>query len=364
MMIHKNFVTLKDCTVKEAFESVRSSKHMQAVVSDGPLFGVIDAHTFLHNALTSPSKKLSRIMTRLPLIDKDVTVEELLHLFHANHCSILPIENNGKVIGVSELCDVLSSLKVLRRLKVSDVKLSRPKPIKRDMTVVETLHYLHDSDCTVAPYYVKGKLEGSIDATSLYRTVMQPVSSTSKRKINMASHATADRVSLRDLPVSSFSEKRTLATSTTTLASCVKLMHKDGVSGLLVVDSRLKGVLTLQNILSAVTDNLDRTEAKVALKGIRKVHFDPSERKHVDRIIEKEARILKRLVKNNVRIEVSFKDLKRSGKYDKQHLRRVNVKVMFPSMIVAADHEDWKIETALHKAFTKIKNTVKKRYRN
>ena len=355
-MIHKNFVTIEDCTVKEAFEKVQSSKHLQAIVQDGSRLGVIDAHSFLHSALASPKKKVSRIMTTVPLIDKDVTSEELLHLFRSNNCTLLPIEHNGKVVGVSELCHVLLEMKELRRLKVSDVKLKRPTPIKKEMTVGETLHHLKDADCTVAPYYVKGKLEGSIDAKTLYASVMTP--GTGKQ----ASDWVGDTVSLRSLPVSSFSETKTLTTSTATLASCVKLMHKTGASGLLVVDARLKGVITLHEIVGAVADKLARTQAKVMLKGVKRVHLTAAEKKHVDRIVEKEARILKRLVNNDVLIEVTLKDLKSSGKYDKQHLRHVNVKVVYPSMILAADHEDWKIETALHKAFTKIKNTVKRRY--
>lgn len=348
----------------------RFEKRSGLVFRNNKYLGLIEKKKLLRSRIDPSRTKISHLVQKTPLLSEHADIIETAYLMFQSNVDFLPVERNKQIIGVVtglELAKLASRLPEVSHLKVSDVKYTKPRIVRKDDAVATAIEVMYKDRVEQIPVFVKGKLYGVISYRDLMRKYLNwsPKRDVSAKfnKVMGTRSAEVDIVHLSNLPVSSFSTNENLLTVqfNQSLKNAVQLMTKRKVSDLLVMqDNQFLGVLAVKNILRRVGSLKIPKNYNIKFIGLNKVDLQPHEKYNVKKIAANEAFKLQRAIHNEFTLTIHIKEYEKEGH---QHKYSVNLRVEFPGQIVTSTQEDWVIETAVRKAFNNAKNYVKKKYK-
>ena len=144
----KKYITVElNDTISSLIGKSKRETHFFAVVLDkaGRYKGVADKHKLLALNVDTTKTKISKIVTKVPLLDETMDLLDAVKLFFASGVHALPVMKNNSVSGVVMVTDLLGALRSkLRGVKVQDlgtnklVSLNENDPISKAMSTCKS----------------------------------------------------------------------------------------------------------------------------------------------------------------------------------------------------------------------------------
>jgi CBS domain-containing protein len=371
-IIKDDFIVLDDeTTVSNMFGQLRAQEKRTGLVFRNKKYaGLVEKKKLLRSRLDVTQTKLKKYVQKTPILNENADVIETAYLMFQSNQDFLPVESAKKIVGVVEGLDVVSmalELSELKKQKVNELKFVKSIKVSKDDPVASAIDVMYKERVDQVPIFDKGKLFGVVTYRDLMRKYLNwsPKRDVSAKFNKMASSrsAEADMPHLASLPVSSFSTNDNLVTinRNDTLKRAVKLMEARKVSNILVMDNKdFVGMLTVKNILRMVASLKIPQNFNIKFVGFNKLDVSPSTIKMLKKIASNEAFKIQRLIHNEFTLVIHIKQYEKEAK---QHMYSINMRVEYPGQMVSSNQEDWKIETAFHKNFENLKNTLGKKFK-
>ncbi len=369
-IIKEDFIVVDEgATVSELIGKLKTyEKRSGLVFRKNKYLGLVEKKRLMQTRIDVGVAKVKKYVKKTPVLSQDTDVFDAARLLFDSNVDFLPVEQDKKIIGVVEAVDLArlaAYLPETKGLKASDIKFVRPTMLTKDDPIARAIDAMHDETVDQLPIFEGGELYGIISFRDLLRKYLNwtPKRDISAKFNKMAGSRgeTVDMPHLASLPVSSFSTNDNLIATTpkARLVDVVGLMIQNRVSDVIVMGESFVGLLTARNILQKVGSLKPEQLYDVKYVGVNKVPLMPHQQASLVRITEAEAEKLVREVKNPFDLVVHLKNY---GKGGTQQKFSVHLKVEFPGKAITCAHDDWKLETALHKAFEHAHNAVKNRF--
>ncbi len=344
-----------------------SGRRSGLVFKDGNYNGIINRRSLLKSRLADVDVRLAKCTTKTPIISHNLGVLETAKLMHESNLRFLPVEIDGDIVGVVNALDLLreaSGLEEVQSLRVGDLKLAKPSPLKEDDKLSRALSTMQKEKVDHLPIFSGRKLQGVISIRDLMDYFIY------KRKRPSGSHtggavrskaAAVDRVRVSSLPVISFATTEGIKTvhRDDSLVTAIKLMHKYNVRDLVVQENdRVYGLVTVKNILASLAGLQRADGVSLELVGLRKTSLLPSEVAKVEKAIQLEMKRFLRKKGGSARLKIHVKESKKKGS---QHMFTVSMRLEGNGKVASSSQEDWDVVKAVRKCFSQVRSDVKRR---
>ena len=362
----------EETTVSELIGKMKTlEKRVGLVFNKKKYLGMVVKKKLLKSRIDVSKAKLKEFIQKTPIINENADIIETAYLMYQSNIEHVPVENNKEIVGILSSLNLVKAgmeLKELKKSKVSDIKLVKPKKLNKDDPIATALSIMYKERIDHVPIYDQGKIYGIISFKDIIRKYLNwsPKRDVSSKFNNSASTKSAevDMPHLASLPVSSFSTNDNLLVinETDSLTKAIKLMSDKNVKNLLVMQNEeMLGLLTTKYLLRKIGALKIPKNYNIKFVGLSKVRLQPYQKYNIKKIASNEAFKLQRKIKNNMDITIHLKS------YDKQGGEQkftVNMRIDTPGKIMTSSQEDWDLETALRKTFNNAKNVVEKKFKN
>ena len=118
----------------------------------GVFIGYLTKRSITLQSRINPNAKASSFVQSVPSVDKDASIDEIARLLLATKVFSVPIEENGKIIGVYSDIDVLqASSDIFGSKKIKEAMTQNPINIKPDTTVAKVIAILRTNNISRTP---------------------------------------------------------------------------------------------------------------------------------------------------------------------------------------------------------------------
>jgi len=153
------------------------------------------------------------------------------------------------------------------------------------------------------------------------------------------------------LPVQSFSTNENYVTvlNKVSLKDAISVMNTKNVTSLVVMDGNdFAGLFTLRELLRKFSGLNRYDNYTIQYMGLNKITLTENQVKLMQKAVENESEKLQHKIDGQFLVIVQLKEI---GKDAKKKEYAVNVKVEYPGKVLSSTHEDWDLETAVHRCF-------------
>ena len=341
------------------------------VFHNNKYLGLVEKKHLLRSQMDVSEIKLKNFVHKSPIITENDDLISTAYLLFQSNLDFLPVEREKKIIGVVQGIDVVKAALALpeaKHFKISDAKMLRLPKVNKDDSISEVMSIMFKEKVDQVPIYDQGKLYGIITYKDILRKYLNwsPQRDVSAKFNKMASSRSAEpnMPSLGALPASSFSTNDNLftITKTGTLKQVIDIMTKNGIADVVVADDGVvNGIMTVKNLLRVIGSLKIPKNFNIQFIGLNKVDLEPAQKYSIQKIVSNEALKLQRKIHNaKFLLVVHIKEYEKDGT---QHKYSVNLRVEFPGQIITSTEDDWDVETALRKALENAQNVAEKRVR-
>lgn len=341
------------------------------VFHNNKYLGLVEKKHLLRSQMDVSEIKLKNFVHKSPIITENDDLISTAYLLFQSNLDFLPVEREKKIIGVVQGIDVVKAALALpeaKHFKISDAKMLRLPKVNKDDSISEVMSIMFKEKVDQVPIYDQGKLYGIITYKDILRKYLNwsPQRDVSAKFNKMASSRSAEpnMPSLGALPASSFSTNDNLftITKTGTLKQVIDIMTKNGIADVVVADDGVvNGIMTVKNLLRVIGSLKIPKNFNIQFIGLNKVDLEPAQKYSIQKIVSNEALKLQRKIHNaKFLLVVHIKEYEKDGT---QHKYSVNLRVEFPGQIITSTEDDWDVETALRKALENAQNVAEKRFR-
>lgn len=362
-----------DSMLSEMIGKLRQSESRSGLVfRNDKYLGVIERKKLLRARIDASNTKLAKYIHRTPILSEHADVIETAYLMHQSDADFLPVESRKEIIGVVDSLNVAmlgASLPECKACKISDLRIIKPPKLNKDDSLATALDIMYMKRIDQVPVFDGRNLYGIIS----YRDILQKYFNWSpKREFSTKMSksvgrttrgAEADKPSLANLPVSSFSTNDNIVSvgSNARLLDTLALMTKHNVSDAIVMDGEnVKGILTLKSILRMIGSLKIPQNFNIKFIGLQDLKLKSYEKYNVTKIVSNQAFKLQRALHNQFSLVMHLKEYQKDGNRQKY---AINLRVEFPGRIVTVSEDDWDIETAVRKTLDNAKNKLKKNFK-
>lgn len=123
----------------------------------------------------APDTKAERLMSHPPVLKPKTRVQNAIALVFQSGCDLLPVIEDGKLMGAVFARDLVFLDKTLNQMTVGDLGQTKSSGIPEDITISEAASHLRDLDMESLPLVdVRGDLRGWISFPDIHRYVIAP----------------------------------------------------------------------------------------------------------------------------------------------------------------------------------------------
>ncbi|WP_423751046.1 CBS domain-containing protein [Salinirarus marinus] len=235
------------------------------VLDDGEYEGVVTRRqlTASHN---KPEAKARKFLWNVPKISRTENVREVARLMVGSESMLLPVMENEEVVGVVTANDLLAEVRpYLDVLTVEDVASTDLVTVDADSTVGEALHEFRENSITHLPVMDEGSLVGILSLVDVVDFITRDIDvergGTSGRESTGRGHGgygprEGELERMLDLPVSNMmSEPVDTVSPDEAVDDAVDRMLDLGVSSLVVTENSDTpwGIVTKRDVLESLT---------------------------------------------------------------------------------------------------------------
>ncbi len=370
--IKEDFLTFDDDAV---FSTVigklgQSEKRSGLVFKNNKYLGMIEKRRLLYTKIDITETKVKPFIQKTPLLNAHADIIETAYLMFLSNLYFLPVEKDQKIIGVVDALDLAKlglQLPEVKKFKVSELKLIKPKKIGKDDPISEVVELMFDEKIDQVPVFDKGKLYGVVSYRDLLnKYLIYPPKREFSTKFNkQASTRSAEpnRPNLANLPVSTFSTNDNLVTAgkNSSLAEAVNLMAENKVTSVMITnETGVEGLLSLKNVLRCLGSLKIPQNFNIQFIGLNELKLSAGQKAALEKIASNEAFKLQRELHNEFSLVMHIKDNSKEGRRNKYS---VHLRIEFPGQIITCAQDDWDFERALRKTFNNAKNSLKQKFR-
>jgi CBS domain-containing protein len=219
-------------------------------LENGRVLGAITERMIMRATYNLDAMKARTVAARIPRISSSASVAEAACLMLENHVLALPVEEDGKIIGVITVEDVIHAMgdEFFSKIRVGDVMSRELVSIGPRDTVGQAIALMREHGISRLPVVDGGKLVGVVTIHDIIVEVIQPKQRATRgeyagEKLRTLSHQVKD-IMTTDVIVARPDEP---------LSTAIRRMFEADVSCLIVVhDGRPVGILTRTDILAPI----------------------------------------------------------------------------------------------------------------
>ena len=260
-------------------------------LENGRILGAITERMIMRATYNPDAMKAKTVAARIPRISSSASVAEAARLMLENHVLALPVEEDGKIIGVIAVEDVVHAMgdEFFSKIRVGDVMSRELVSIGPRDTVGQAIALMREHGISRLPVVDGGKLVGVVTIHDIIIKVIQPRQRVTRgeyagEKLRTLSHQVKD-IMTADVIVARPDEP---------LSTAIRRMLEADVSCLIVVhDGRPVGILTRTDILAPIAALAEGERRAISVQLSFKVNnLSESDKEQVMEVVE---RFLRRL---------------------------------------------------------------------
>ena len=260
-------------------------------LENGRILGAITERMIMRATYNPDAMKAKTVAARIPRISSSASVAEAARLMLENHVLALPVEEDGKIIGVIAVEDVVHAMgdEFFSKIRVGDVMSRELVSIGPRDTVGQAIALMREHGISRLPVVDGGKLVGVVTIHDIIIKVIQPRQRVTRgeyagEKLRTLSHQVKD-IMTTDVIVARPDEP---------LSTAIRRMLEADVSCLIVVhDGRPVGILTRTDILAPIAALAEGERRAISVQLSFKVNnLSESDKEQVMEVVE---RFLRRL---------------------------------------------------------------------
>lgn len=260
-------------------------------LENGRILGAITERMIMRATYNPDTMKARTVAARIPKISSSASVAEAARLMLENHVLALPVEENGEIIGVITVEDVVRAVsdEFFSKIRVEDLMSRDLVSIGPRDTVGQAIALMREYGISRLPVIDGGKLVGVITIHDIIVKVIQPRQRATRgeyvgEKLRTLSHQVKD-IMTADVIVARPDEP---------LSTAIRRMFEADVSCLVVVhEGRPVGILTRTDILAPIAALAEKERRALSVQLSFKVNnLSESDKEQVMEIVE---RFLRRL---------------------------------------------------------------------
>ena len=260
-------------------------------LGNGRILGAITERMIMRATYNPDTMKARTVAARIPKISSSASVAEAARLMLENHVLALPVEEDGRIIGVITVEDVVRVVgdEFFSKIRVEDVMSKDLVSIDPKDTIGQAIALMREYGISRLPVVDGGKLVGVITIHDIIVKVIQPRQRATRgeyvgEKLRTLSHQVKD-IMTADVIVARPDEP---------LSAAIRRMFEADVSCLVVVhDGRPVGILTRTDILAPIAALAEKERRAISVQLSFKVNnLSESDKERVMEIVE---RFLRRL---------------------------------------------------------------------
>jgi len=260
-------------------------------LENGRILGAITERMIMRATYNPDAMKSKTVAARIPRISSSASVAEAARLMLENHVLALPVEEDGKIIGVIAVEDVVHAMgdEFFSKIRVGDVMSRELVSIGPRDTVGQAIALMREHGISRLPVVDGGKLVGVVTIHDIIIKVIQPRQRVTRgeyagEKLRTLSHQVKD-IMTTDVIVARPDEP---------LSTAMRRMLEADVSCLIVVhDGRPVGILTRTDILAPIAALAEGERRAISVQLSFKVNnLSESDKEQVMEVVE---RFLRRL---------------------------------------------------------------------
>ena len=247
------FVSVKaDEPISKALDVFKKRTRDLLVFDDREVFiGYLTKRSVTFQSRINVDAKVSSFVRSVPTISKDTSIDEIARLLLAAKVFSVPVEEDGKVIGVIRDIDVLrASSEIFGSKKVKDAMTQNPINIKPDTTVAKVVAILRSNNISRTPVVDESnKLVGIVSPHDMSKLVRKDFSKQTKgdKEIKQA----ALSVPVKDV----MTEGVVTCKPDDFLIEAIDKLYDKNHKALIVVDNENhpEGIITTRDLLETVS---------------------------------------------------------------------------------------------------------------
>lgn len=260
-------------------------------LENGRILGAITERMIMRATYNPDAMKAKTVAARIPRISSSASVAEAARLMLENHVLALPVEEDGKIIGVIAVEDVVHAMgdEFFSKIRVGDVMSRELVSIGPRDIVGQAIALMREHGISRLPVVDGGKLVGVVTIHDIIIKVIQPRQRVTRgeyagEKLRTLSHQVKD-IMTTDVIVARPDEP---------LSTAIRRMLEADVSCLIVVhDGRPVGILTRTDILAPIAALAEGERRAISVQLSFKVNnLSESDKEQVMEVVE---RFLRRL---------------------------------------------------------------------
>ncbi|MEK6899880.1 MAG: CBS domain-containing protein [Nanoarchaeota archaeon] len=371
--IKSEFLTFdSEQALSEMIGQLKKNKERQGLVfKKNKYVGVIEKKRLLRSRFDASIAKVGNHIHHTPIINEHDDIIETAYAMHQSDVDFLPVESDKKIVGVLSALDLAGlavELPETKSYKVSDVKLVKPKALKKEDTVSSAMETMYKQRVDQVPVFEGGKLYGIVSFHDLLQRYLlsAPDREFSVKFTKMgggSKSSEANRPNLAVMPISSFSTNQNIASVSkdSSLYDAVMQMKKENVSSLVVMNGKnVTGLLNLKSILKLIGSLKIPENFNIRFVGLNEAGLVPSQKEYIKKIASNNAFKLQRALHNDFSLVIHLKGYTKS---DRERKYSVSLRIEYPGQVITATEYDWRVETALHKTFDNARNELQKKFK-
>ena len=359
-IVKKDFVMVDaDQMLSSVIGKLINLGHRSAVIMRKDKYiGVLDKKKLFATGIDPSMTKVDSFATKVELMSSESNLLNVIKQLFESNCDILPVGEGKKIIGV---VDGLSAVQLGLQLKEASqvgfksVKLLKSNKIGKDDHISAAIEMMYETGADNLPVFDKSSIFGVLSIHDLLKKylVWTPNRETSKKftKEMNAGVVTPNRMKFGSLPVQSFSTNENYVTilDKVSLKDALNVMQTKNVTSLVVMDGNdFAGLFTLRELLRKFSELNKQSNYTVQYIGLSKVVLTENQIKMMQKAVENESEKLQNKIEGTFLVIVQLKEI---GKDATKKEYAVNVKVEYPGKVLSSTHEDWDLETAVHRCF-------------
>lgn len=359
-IVKKDFVVVDaDQMLSSVIGKLLNLGHRSAIIMrKNKYIGVLDKKKLFATGIDPAATKVDSFATKVEIMTPQSDLLDTLGQLFESNCDILPVGDGKAIIGV---VDGLSAVQLALQLKEASqvgfksVKLLKSNKISKDNTISSAIEMMYETGIDNLPVFDKKSLYGILSIHDLLKKylVWSPDREMSKKftKAMSAGPVTPNRMKFGSLPVQSFStnENYVSVLSKVSLKDAINVMLAKNVTSLVVMDGNdFAGLFTLRELLRKFSGLNKYDNYTIQYMGLNKVVLTENQVKMMQKAVENESEKLQHKIEGKFLVIVQLKEI---GKDAKKKEYAVNVKIEYPGKVLSSTHEDWDLETAVHKCF-------------
>ena len=341
--ISESYMSVKaDETISKALSSIKKAK--QVLVFKGNNFkGVVTRKNLLRSVGNLSNEKVSKVMITPPYVTKDLSDQDIGHLFIQSGLHKLVVFNDKDIVGIIKRVDFLEHVvsnklgkNTIESIANKDVNMILPKD-----SLAKALSRFRERGVSKLVVF-DNKLRGVISLTNI-----------------LSYFSKTDKISphnLKNTLVKDVMKNNVYTISETdSIRNAIDLFSKNNVSSLVVKTK--KNILNRGHVFGIITKTDILTRYLSFFKG-KKFNINiVSKIKNLDKnVVEKKFRSLEKILDKGTSVFVYLKQ----GKEKFRGLPLVNcrLRIVMPGVSENVSVEGWGIEHAIELAVTKIKRRL------